>query len=122
MDAAAALFQARLAAQDGEAVEKGAESVANHLELASIVVGNVMKRVVAGEAQPTVQDGLRAAQILARASDNDSDVLDEQRFVFILSRLAEAAREVMDEHQLDTFRHRVMGDPVLSVLMSDGEP
>jgi hypothetical protein len=67
-------IQGEVSERRAQLVEKGAEAVADYLTFAQAVLARVSERVLRGEIEPSVGDGLRAAQLLADAQSSADDL------------------------------------------------
>jgi hypothetical protein len=101
----------------GKAIEDGADSLADHVMLARVVVQRSFERIAKGELEPTVADGIAAAKILQTVGVDDSDT-DKAAYAEAFMIWMETAQQVMTEDQFLAFGASLNGNPVLQGLVS----
>ena len=88
-----------------------------HLGLASSIVSDVSRRVASGDLQPTVRDGLAAADLLARAEEaSPTTTAEEWQAVIII--MIDSLREAMSYEQWMEFTTRLSKDPRLKAILA----
>ncbi len=111
----------RDAEERGEAIQAGAETVADHLTFAKRLLGQVERRLAAGEIEPGVRDGLAAASLLARVEEQAQGSLTETDWLYAFSRIMEITQEVVDRETFREIGDRLRADPELRQLAARAE-
>jgi len=111
----------RDAEERGQTIQSGAEAVADHLIFARRLLGQVERRLAAGEIEPNVRDGLAAASLLARVEEQAQGSLTETDWLYAFSRIMEITHEVADRETFREIGDRLMADPQLRELAARAE-
>lgn len=112
------LLAERDAHEVGETVALGANGVADYLNFARQVVGRVNRRVVSGEVEPSVNDAIRAAQLLSQYDVREEETAP-QDYVRGFVIYCEVAQELMGPDLFRDFVHRLARHPVLRQLLAE---
>jgi hypothetical protein len=107
----------RRATERGRTIEEGTDNLVNGLALAEAVVKRTWDRIAQGEIKPTVQDGLRAAQILETFEGADTGI-DQDLFVEAFMVYFDAAESLMTTEQFAQFGRVLEANEVLSALVT----
>jgi hypothetical protein len=108
------LLAERQAEERGAVVETGAARIVDFLEFAQAVMGRVNHRVAAGEVEPGISDGLRAADLLARYDPGPT--MSEADYAEVFSIYADTAKAVMTSEQHQEFVARLDTNQALQDL------
>lgn len=110
-----AMIEAR-AATVGKAIEDGMISLVDHMTLAQSVVDRVNERLVMGEIEPDVGDGLRAAHMLAQIEKDQGETVDLTAISDAFMVYMEVVRSVVTPEQLQAIGTGLRTNPVLRAL------
>lgn len=115
-------YRERAAEERGETVEEGAEQVVSALSFARRVMVEVDARLAAGDLQPQVRDGLKAAQVLADHDvDHDGD-LSRDDVAEAFMRCLAAIRANCSADQVRAIGRDIGRDPLMrEILARTGE-
>ncbi len=105
----------RQSKERGEALAPSVEKVADSLGFATTVLTRVNERLTAREIEPSVRDGLAAAEHLARYSPYDTSA-DEADYFAAFIRYHECARQIMSGDEFLAFGRMLNADPTLKAL------
>jgi len=108
------LLAERQAEERGAVVETGAARIVDFLEFAQAVMGRVNHRVAAGEVEPGISDGLRAADLLARYDPGPT--MSEADYAQVLMIYADTAKAVMTSEAHQEFVARLDTNQALQDL------
>lgn len=99
----------------GSTYEEAAGQFVDHVVLAEAVIARTHERMVLGEIEPDIRDGLAAAKFLAetRATVGGDD---SAAWSTAMTRYFETARQFMDDRTWDTFASALASDPILRKL------
>lgn len=106
----------REAEERGQVVEAGAAAVADHVTFAKRLLGQVERRLAAGEIEPNVRDGLAAASLLSRVQEQAQGALTETDWLYAFSRIMGITQEVVDRETFREIGDRLRADPELQEL------
>lgn len=96
------------AAERGDVVAVGAVRAAEYIGFARALVGRVNQRLVTGDVEPTIRDGISAAQLLATHGPHTS--IDDSFFAEALSIVYQTVRDIMTSDQYEDFTRRLDGN------------
>ena len=105
----------RQAEQRGAVVEEAAKKVVDYLDFAQTVVGRVNQRVATGDIEPSVNDALRAADLLARYQP-ETTAVDEADYLRAFMAYHETAAQIMTAEQFQEFGRRLDANAKLREL------
>ncbi len=108
------LLAERQAEERGAVVEIGAARIVDYMEFAQAVMGRVNHRVAAGEVEPGISDGLRAADLLARYDPGPT--MSEADYAQVLMIYADTAKAVMTSEAHQEFVARLDTNQALQDL------
>lgn len=114
-DAAVVRLAEQQAEERGEVVEAGAAVVVSHLDFARAVVGRVRQRLVDGEIEPDLRDGLRATELLLRYEPVDE--ADQVAWTQAIMAYHDTAEQIMDPEAFQRFTQALSENPILSELV-----
>jgi hypothetical protein len=106
----------RRSQQLGQAYEDRAEQFVDHIVLAEATVQRTYERMVTGEIQPEVKDGLAAAALMAKVEADTTAGLDAEAWSEAMTIYFETAREVMDPLAWGRFTQALSQNPILSAI------
>ena len=115
-DAGVAMYREQQAEARGDLVAEGASHVVTALSFASRVVSTVDARLVAGEIEPSLTDGLKAAALLAPVeqdvdSDVDMDAINQGFMEYLRAITTVCSRE-----QVQAIGAHLAANPVMKAL------
>ena len=106
----------RRAKQIGSRYEEEAGKFVDHMVLAEAVVARAYDRLVLGEIEPEVKDGLAAAKFIAEVEANTNAGLDAEAWSDALTVYFETARMFMDDRTWQEFTIALARNPILRAL------
>lgn len=106
----------RRARQIGHQYEEAVEQFVDHMVLAEATIARVYDRMVKGEIEPEVRDGLAAAKLMADVEAEHSAGLDSEAWSEAMSVYFETARHHMDEQTWARFTADLQVNPILRAL------
>jgi hypothetical protein len=104
------------ARQIGSQYEEAAEQFVDHVVLAEATVARVYERMVKGEIEPEVKDGIAAAKMLADVESSTTAGLDAEAWSEAMMIYFETAREHMDPPAWSRFTQALSANPILRSL------
>lgn len=90
-------------------------NLADHITLARMVASRSFERMIDGDEEPTIDQGLRAADILARLGLGEA-ALDQEAAMGAFMLCITHAQAVMDAEQWSRYISALADDPELGVL------
>jgi hypothetical protein len=105
------------AEQRGEAIRPAVEAVVEHVDFARRLLSRVRERVVDGEIEPNIRDGLRAAELIARydsAEPIGTDLFTEAFIIYF-----DIAKRLMSDDQFSRFGNHLNNNPLLAQLQQE---
>lgn len=106
----------RRAQRVGKRIEDAEESLVDGISLLETVVQRTFEKIAKGQIEPTLRDGLAAAQVLAQLGEYDDSELDQQAYVEAFSVYQDEARRIMGEDAFEAFGEALASNPVLAAL------
>lgn len=106
----------RRAATIGNAYEERAEQFVDHVVLAEATITRTYERLVAGQIQPEVKDGLAAAALMQKVESDTTAGLDAEAWSEAMTIYFETAREVMDDPTWHRFTQALGLNPILRAI------
>lgn len=110
----------RRAARVGSSYEEATERFVDHVVLAEAVVGRTHERLVSGEIEPDVRDGLAAAKLLKDVEDGAHRNTDVEAWGQAMTVYFEAAQRIMPPQMWAQFTAALAVDPILRAIGSRG--
>lgn len=104
------------ARQIGAQYEEASEQFVDHVVLAEATIARVYERMVKGEIEPEVKDGIAAAKMLADIDANTQQGLDAEAWSEAMTVYFETARKFMDGPTWASFTSSLSTNPILRAL------
>jgi hypothetical protein len=104
----------------GSTYEEAAGRFVDHVVLAEAVIARTHERLVLGDIEPEVKDGLAAAKFLAEQAAAPGDA-DTAAWSTAMTRYFETARQMMDDRTWNQFAAALASDPILRRLAQAAE-
>jgi len=101
----------------GEAVPPSVAKLADTLGFAQTVVTRVSERLIAGDVQPSICDGLAAAEHLLRYAPVDTGY-DEEATLAAFVEYHDTARAILDDETWTEFSRGLRTNPTLNALVA----
>jgi hypothetical protein len=108
--------------QIGAAYEEAAEQFVDHVVLAEATVARVYERMVTGQIEPEVRDGLAAAALLQKVEEGTQAGMDSEAWSEAMMIYFETAREFMDPATWEQFTRALAVNPILRALERRAAP
>lgn len=106
----------RRAQQLGVAIEEGVDKLVDQYTLAEAVVHRTYDRLVTGEIEPEVRDGLVAAKFLQDVEERQLGGFDSEAWSQAMTVYFETARALMPEGMWTQFTQALANDPILRAI------
>jgi hypothetical protein len=106
----------------GSKYEEAAEQFVDHHILATAVVHRTYERLVLGEIEPEVKDGIAAAKFLADVEASTPGGIDAEAWSQAMTVYFETAQQVMPPEMWDEFSGRLAVNPILKALVERSAP
>lgn len=112
----------RRAEQIGSQYEERAEQFVDHYVLSQAVVHKTYNRLVNGEIQPEVKDGLAAAKMIAEVEAQTQAGLDSEAWSQAMQVYFETAQRFMDPASWAAFSQSLATNPILRAIQARLSP
>jgi hypothetical protein len=106
----------------GAAYDEQVDRFVDHMVLAEATVARVYERMVIGDIEPDVKDGLAAAKMLADVEEKTTGGLDAEAWSEAMMIYFETAREHMDPVAWHRFTTDLAANPILRALQNRMNP
>jgi hypothetical protein len=118
-----ALIEQR-AEEKGLSIQNGTDLLTDEVTLARLTVQRTTERLVAGEIEPSLAEGLTAGRWLNTLGEEGNAAMDDAAYAQSVVRYFQIAREEMSLEQWSNFLVRIREDPILAALSgrTDEEP
>lgn len=100
----------------GKSLTEGTELLIDEVTLMREVMQETVKGMVEGKLQPTISEGLRAAQLLNAMTSDDGGSIDQQAYTASMMRYFQIAQQTMPDDVFMSFIEGVRRDPILKAL------
>lgn len=97
----------------GSRYEEAAEQFVDHVVLAEATIARVYERLVKGEIEPEVKDGIAAAKLISDMESDTQAGLDAEAWSEAMTVYFETAREFMDAATWGRFTSALAANPIL---------
>jgi len=101
----------------GEALQPTVEAAVEHVDFARRLLSRVSERVLDGEIEPNIRDGLRAAEFIAKYDTTEPVGADLFTQAFIV--YFDTARQLMSDDQFIRFGKQLNDNELLSELQEE---
>jgi len=109
----------RRAQQIGAAqYENQVEQIVDQYTFAQQVLSRTQERMLSGEIQPEVRDGIAAAKLIQDMDSRAEDSLDVEAWSEAVQRYFEITQKIMPPEMWEHFVHAVSSDPILKAISS----
>lgn len=97
-------------------MEDGDDPFVDQFVLAEAVVARTHQRLVKGEIEPEVRDGLAAAKFLQQIEDETENGVTAEAWAQAMTVYFETARRIMPIGMWQEFTHALTGNPILRAI------
>lgn len=106
----------------GRDIEEATTSVVTGLALADEVVKKTFEKLVEGNLEPEISDGMAAAKFVAEAERNASEVgIDRESIYMAFYECIQAAKRFMQPDHFDHFLQSLRSNPVIAGVANRAE-
>lgn len=105
----------------GRSAETHDQALADHVTMARLGVQKVFEKMMRGDLEPDIQDGIAFGNMLMKLGMYEGSDIDRQAMMEAFTAYMEAAEEVMNSDQMRTFGQLLSSNSTLRALMGRTE-